>query len=481
MNAKDNGTPVEATAATTKIDSPSGLDLNPHPPRTVRVSKRAAGILLGIGALILGLFAYGGYQRQQKQIATLAEGNFPRNVSPATAAGAEIVKEVPAGSLPNVPSQREGAGGTGLLQAPGDLSPSQVNGTQPPPGSAGGQVFIRQAPMPPAPVTAPIPGPREPTAEERRVISAYEREQQAIAAPTTLRTGFGAGSGESSASAGSTRTNSEDAAQIAALMQSLSRQQNGSAQPSADVVRSLLTRSSQSGENTSNDSDHNMQDRKEAFLAKSRSSQTDNYLKSTRTPPLSVFEIKAGWEIPAVLEQALNSDLPGELKALVTSNVYDTATGRYVLIPQGSRLVGVYNSRIGYGQDGVQVIWDRVIYPDGSSLDLAGMVGQDANGFSGFRDKVDRHYKRLLGFAVLTSLFAAATEISQNQNRSLLTTPSAGQVAGGAVGQQASELGTQVTRRNLNVQPTIKIPVGYRFNVRVNRDIVFDFAYFPTL
>ena len=125
-----------------------------------------------------------------------------------------------------------------------------------------------------------------------------------------------------------------------------------------------------------------------------------------------------------MLEQALNSDLPGELKALVSSNVYDTASGRYLLIPQGSRLVGVYNSRIGYGQDGVQVIWDRVIYPDGSSLDLSGMIGQDAHGFSGFRDKVDHHYTRLIGFAVLTSLFAAASEISQNQNRSLLTYPS---------------------------------------------------------
>lgn len=79
---------------------------------------------------------------------------------------------------------------------------------------------------------------------------------------------------------------------------------------------------------------------------------------------MSRYEIKAGWEIPAVLEQALNSDLPGELKALVASNVYDTATGKYLLIPQGSRLVGEYNSRIGYGQDGVQVIWNRVIYPD---------------------------------------------------------------------------------------------------------------------
>src|ERR1700719_4551732 len=137
------------------------------------------------------------------------------------------------------------------------------------------------------------------------------------------------------------------------------------------------------------------------------------------------------------MEQALNSDLPGEVKALVTSNAYDTATGRYILIPQGARLVGEYNSQLGYGQDGVQVVWNRVIYPDGSSLDLSGMLGQDAHGFAGFRDKVDHHYKRLLGFAVLTSLFAAASEVSQNQNRSVLTYPSPAEVAGGASGNRS--------------------------------------------
>ena len=107
------------------------------------------------------------------------------------------------------------------------------------------------------------------------------------------------------------------------------------------------------------------------------------------------------------------------------------------------------------------------------------MLGQDAHGLSGFRDKVDRHYKRLLGFAVLTGLFAAASQVSQNQNRSVLTYPSPGEVAGGAVGQQMSDLGAQITRKNLNVQPTIKIPVGYRFNVRVSRDVLFDAPYKP--
>jgi type IV secretion system protein VirB10 len=227
------------------------------------------------------------------------------------------------------------------------------------------------------------------------------------------------------------------------------------------------------------DRDPNAQAQKEAFLAKARSTQTADYLKATRTAPLSPYEIKAGWEIPAVLEQALNSDFPGELKALVSSNVYDTASGRYLLIPQGSTLVGIYDSHVGYGQDGAQVVWDRVIYPDSSSLDLSGMIGQDAHGMAGLRDKVDRHYKRLIGFAVLTSVFAAASDLAQSRNRTLLTYPSPGEVAGSAVGREVSEVGAQITRRNLNVQPTIKVPIGYRFNVRVNRDILFDGPYRP--
>lgn len=454
-----------------KMDAPSGLDLNPRPPRSVRVSKRAAGTLMAIAAVILGLFAYGGYKRQQRQVATLAEGSMPHNVAPATAAGVEIAKDLPSGNVPINPQQRTGAD-SGLLQPPGDM---QLQAGQIP---AGGQVFVRQAPVPAQPVVAQIPQPREPSPEERRLLAAYEREQQAIAAPTTLRDGFGsptAGSGAQSPAG--TRGTGDDANQIASVVQALTRQ-NGGSQVTPDAVRALMAQRSQSAEGDG-DSEPSAQDAKEAFLAKARAGQTADYLKSTRTAPLSRYEIKAGWEIPAILEQALNSDLPGELKALVSSNVYDTASGRYLLIPQGARLVGVYNSRIGYGQDGVQVIWDRVIYPDGSSLDLSGMIGQDAHGFSGFRDKVDRHYTRLIGFAVLTSLFAAASEISQNQNRSLLTYPSPAQVAGSAVGQQASDLGAQITRRNLNVQPTIKISVGYRFNVRVNRDILFDMPYKP--
>ena len=100
-------------------------------------------------------------------------------------------------------------------------------------------------------------------------------------------------------------------------------------------------------------------------------------------------------------------------------------------------------------------------------------------GNSGFRFQVDNHYKRLVGMALLTSVFAAGIEISQRHQTSVLATPTVGQTASAAVGQQVGELGVEVTRRNLNVQPSIKIPIGYRFNVRVNRDMLFDSPYQP--
>ena len=194
---------------------------------------------------------------------------------------------------------------------------------------------------------------------------------------------------------------------------------------------------------------------------------------------MSSFEIKAGWEIPVVLEESLNSDLPGEIKALVMSNVFDTATGRYLLIPQGSRLVGKYDSRVSYGQDGVQVVWDRIIFPDASSVDINGMVGLDAHGNSGLRYDVDHHYKRLFGFAALTSAFSAAFDLSQRNTQTALTYPSIGDTATASVGREMSQTGSMITRRNLNVQPTIKVPAGYKFTVRVNRDILFDAPYAP--
>jgi type IV secretion system protein VirB10 len=288
--------------------------------------------------------------------------------------------------------------------------------------------------------------------------------------------GIRSGNGASGISFPTAANRSGDLAQVAALRQALTAS-NADGSTVAALGKALTA--SEGG----NDNDYdgqNMQTQKETFLVSARSQKTDDYLRSTRSAPLGTCEIKAGWEIPAVLEQSLNSDLPGDLKALVMSNVYDTTTGRYLLIPQGSRLIGRYDSRVSYGQDGVQVVWDRVMFPDASSVDINGMVGLDSHGNAGLRDRVDPHYKRLFGFAALTSMFSAVFDLSQRQTyRSGLAYPSIGDTASASVGRELSQTGAMITRRNLNVQPTVKVPVGYKFTVRVNRDILFDGPFQP--
>jgi type IV secretion system protein TrbI len=223
----------------------------------------------------------------------------------------------------------------------------------------------------------------------------------------------------------------------------------------------------------------NSQLEKQQFLDRTASAPASNYLPYARTPAISKYEIKQGWLIPAVLEEQLNSNLPGMIRALVRENVYDSVTGKYLLIPQGTRIIGVYNSNIGFGQGGIQTVWRRILFPDGSSLDLGGFEGNDSQGGSSLRDQVDNHWKRVLSGALLTSLFAAGLQISQGQNNSVLGAQSFGQQLGAAVGTQVGELGQQVTRRNLNIQPTIQIRPGYRFFVRVEKDMRFQAPYAP--
>ena len=433
-----------------QIESPSGLDLNPSPPPTARVSKKVGLVAIGIVLIVGTLVVYGLYTRKEQQTITRQAGE-EKHPEPARIAGDQVVREIAPPAVANPPAA---PAVRPELAQPGDLRPPSITHRRDGPGQ--GSVTRNYA-----------SSDGELSPEERLRLAAFREEQQAIASPTAV-------SGNSATSAGNASSVGADPLQqygpLASLLSSVGKQT-----PTGQDVQSAPS----TGQTGSAYEGQNGQSQKDSFLQKARSHTTDNYLKSTRTDPLSRYEIKAGWDIPATLEQAIDSDLPGEVKALVRSNVYDTATGRYLLIPQGARLLGTYNSVISYGQARVQVVWTRVIFPDGSSINLDGMSGHDNEGRAGFRDQVNNHYARLVGFAVLTSAFAAGLELSQRQNSSLLTTPTAGQTASAAVGQQLTELGAEVTRRNLNIQPTIKVRVGYKFTVRVNRDMLFDAPYEP--
>jgi type IV secretion system protein VirB10 len=451
------------------IEAPSGLDLHPQPEKAKRISRRAGIVIASVGLLLLVAFAYGGIRRTLNNQTAARDAGLPKSVTPATQAGKEFMQATPSGTVPMAlrppgapPSPQTTMTFCGADPKTGQPYRFNPQTGQPCDGLPQERVVVRQPSAMRTQSFTPMQIHEE-TPEERRLVAAYQQEQEAIQAPTSIRN-----SATSPLSGTAAQPTSNDLSQVEALNRAIGARQGGdSAGPP-------------NGQPLENDYDsQNMQSRKEGFLAAARNHQGDDYLRSTREAPISRYEIKAGWEIPAVLEQSLNSDLPGELKGLVTSNVYDTATGLYLLIPQGSRLIGRYDSRVSYGQDGVQVAWSRIIYPDASSVDLDGMTGLDSHGNAGLRDTIDRHYLRIVGFTVLTSIFTAAFEISQRSTQSALTYPSPAQTAGSAVGQELSQTGAQITRRNLNVQPTIKIPAGYRFTVRVNRDILFESPYEP--
>lgn len=221
-----------------------------------------------------------------------------------------------------------------------------------------------------------------------------------------------------------------------------------------------------------NDAEFNGQGAKRDFL-RGRSAES-NYSPAVRQAVISPYEMKAGTVIPAVMVGGINSDLPGQIIAQVSENVYDTKTGRHLLIPQGSKLVGTYDNGITMGQSRVLVAWNRVIFPDASSLDLNMMPGADQGGYAGFHDRVNNHYGKIFGSALMLSLFSAGVQLSQPRSDSILTNPSVGQTATGAVGQQLGITGEQLMQRNIRIQPTLQIRPGYRFNVSVTKDLVIE-------
>ncbi len=220
--------------------------------------------------------------------------------------------------------------------------------------------------------------------------------------------------------------------------------------------------------------DPNQQDRKDQFLkAQQRDIADTAYSTSRRTAARSLYELKAGGIIPAVLINGVNSDLPGQVIAQVSEEVRDTKTGRYVLIPQGTRLIGLYDAHVAYGQKRVLLAWNRMVFPDGSSFDLKGMPGADMGGFAGFFDEVDNHYVKIFGSSALLSLISAGVQLSQPSNGGGNNNqPSVSQTVSGALGQQIGQTGMTITQKSLNIQPTLEIRPGYKFNVMVTADLI---------
>jgi len=212
----------------------------------------------------------------------------------------------------------------------------------------------------------------------------------------------------------------------------------------------------------------NRQEQKEAFLSNSSFTETRN--SGDLQTPVSPYQVMAGTVIAAALVTGINSDLPGDVIATVTEPVYDTATGRHVLIPQGSRILGRYNSQVSYGQTRVQVVWHRVILPDTSSFQLDNLAGTDPAGYAGLEDGVDWHWDRLFAGAALTTLLGVGAELAAPENRQ---DGDRVIIAGRDSAQDSiNQVGQEVTRRNLNIQPTLTSRPGLPVRLIVNRDLV---------
>ncbi|EYU03574.1 Conjugative transfer protein TrbI [Pseudomonas aeruginosa PA99] len=212
----------------------------------------------------------------------------------------------------------------------------------------------------------------------------------------------------------------------------------------------------------------NRQEQKEAFQ-KAGSTETRN--SGNLQMPASPYQVMAGTVIAAALVTGIKSDLPGDVIATVTEPVYDTATGKFLLIPQGSRILGKYNSQVSYGQSRVQMVWNRIILPDTSSLTLDNLVGTDPAGYVGLEDDVDRHWGRILAGAALTTLLGvgaelAAPESRQDGNRIVIATRNGLQ-------DSVNQVGQELTRLNMNIQPTLTARPGLPVRVIVARDLVF--------
>jgi type IV secretory pathway VirB10-like protein len=214
----------------------------------------------------------------------------------------------------------------------------------------------------------------------------------------------------------------------------------------------------------------NGQDRKLAFVNASVDRRTTS--PDRVAAPASTYVVQAGNVIPASLITGIRSDLPGQITAQVTENVYDSPTGSFLLIPQGTRLIGIYDSQVAFGQSRVLLVWTRLIMPNGRSIVLERQPGADTAGYAGLEDEVDNHWSALFKAALLSTLLGVGSELGAGSgtgnNGDIIQALRRGS------SDSLNQTGQKVVQRNLNIQPTLTIRPGFPVRVIVNRDLVLE-------
>jgi len=209
------------------------------------------------------------------------------------------------------------------------------------------------------------------------------------------------------------------------------------------------------------------QDHKLAFLngAIDRRTTGEGRVQAPATP----YILQAGAVIPASLITGLRSDLPGQVTAQVTESVYDSPTGRILLIPQGARLIGEYDAQVTFGQSRALLVWNRLIFPNGKSIPLERQPGADAQGYAGLEDGVDNHWGALFKAAILSTILSVGAEAGTTNSENSLV-----QAFRRGTSQSINQTGEQVVGRSLNIPPTITIRPGFPVRVLVTRDLVLE-------
>ncbi len=206
--------------------------------------------------------------------------------------------------------------------------------------------------------------------------------------------------------------------------------------------------------------------------------RTDSFvLNESITSPGSRLFLLQGTVVPAVLLTGINSDLPGQVSAQVSENVYDSKTGNALLIPQGSRLMGQYNSQVAFGQERVMLAFNRLIFPDGRSLNLGAMAGTTPDGFAGFEADVNTHFWRLFSTSLrlggITTTVSLAEDNKYDDDGNLTAS---GALSNG-LAQSLGRVMTQIFERHLNISPTLEVDPGYEFNLIFTKDVLFKEEY----
>ena len=419
--------------------------------RSGRLNKRLILGVIGfavVGMLVLNFLPSGGKAKSGDGTdAVYANDSMPMDVK-------EMAMKLPA--EPATTSPQSGLGQLSTVNNPFAGYPTSVNGPQATPVKGGSG--------------APAPGSGGRDYQGMAAAdSRLEAERAARRAPMEVATKLTAGlavGGASQPSGAGTQAASENPSYVSANAQAPNQTRPvpyvaGGAVPQVAYTPGEIYR------------DFNDQATKVEFSAQNAQSVAPNVARPA-DPSLLPFTIFAGTIIPAALETAINTDLPGDVLATVSENVYDSVTGKNLLIPQGSKLLAKYSSNISFGQNRVQVAWQRLIRPDGVSLQMANMNGVDPQGMSGYTGHVDEHwwqYAKGIGLMVLFSIIDGQLQYSMKQ----ANTAGAADVAN-SLTSGIDQVGTQYTANAMNVQPTIMVKQGAKVQVFVNSDIIMPAA-----